>query len=224
MRDTLPSPPTDRLTDRLCHPCRHERTWALHSLFSDAAFLDRLERRERALARKFGWHPARAADVDLCSAAFIRLSSRLQRGPLWAHPPVDDDAWDRYLNTLTRNVFRTAARRESRRRRREGAYAAEAARLGRATCTVHAATADPSVRAKGRDELHRLECWASSPCANPSLGRQQRAFRCLQLAYAHRATSLREAARFTGTSHTEVRRLLARMREVLEAGDGDCSP
>jgi hypothetical protein len=214
MRDTHPSPTTDRLPARLCHPCRDERIRALGLLFSDPAFLTRLDRRERVLARKYRWIGPRAEIGELRSIAFIRLSARLRKAPLWRDVPVDTDAWERYLNTLTRNVFRTAARSARRQRRRELAGYSRGQGC-RAHATSEADARDPSDHTTMRDDLAQLERWASATGGSHTEDRARRAFRQLQCAYATGNSSIRDAARFIGTSHTEVRRMLTRARRAL---------
>lgn len=219
MRDTHPSPTTDRLPARLCHPCSDERIRALGLLFSDPAFLTRLDRRERVLARKYRWIGPRAEIGELRSIAFIRLSARLRKAPLWHDVPADADALERYLNTLTRNVFRTAARSARRRRRHEGVIGARAWWKAAAPACPGDPHEDPCTRVAMRDDLARLEHLLSSDAAHQPAGRDRRTFLQVERAYGAGCSSCREVARFVGTSHTEVRRLMARLREALEGDD-----
>lgn len=219
MRDTSPSPTTDRLIARLCHQCKDERVRALGLLFSDPTFLTKLDCRERVLARRYRSLGPRGEIGELRSISFIRLSERLRRAPLPRDVPADADAWERYLNTLTRNVFRSAARSARRRRRHEEARSSVGQGSGAQACSEPDAQ-DPSARAAMRDELAQVEQWASSTGGTRTEERDRRAFRELQSAFATGNASSRDAARFIGTSHTQVRRLIKAARAAIEQHRG----
>ena len=215
MRDTLLPSPLDRLTASLCHPCRDERIRALGLIFSDPSFLSELDRRARVLASKYRWVSRSTEAGDLRSAAFLRLSARLRKAPLWSTVPDDPDAWARYLNALTRNVFRSAARSERRRRRRE---AVGGSALACATCQLASPASgpgDPTRAAELREDLAQLERWAKGLGSNGATDRDRQTLVQIQCAYAAGWSSHRELARFIGMSHTEVRRFLARVRHGL---------